>query len=184
MRVLALGLVAAFTLTAPASARPYAVDKSASRLGFTASMGGQPIQGTFRRWDAVIDFDPNNLPASRASVTVDVASATTSEATRDEALPSPDWFAARRFPRATFVTRGITRIGPNRYQAAGDLTIRGVRRPVVLPFTLTLNGTTARMQGRLVLDRTAFGVGQGQFRSGGTVARNVTVNVDLTARAR
>ena len=184
MRSVVLGLTAAAVLAAPAAARPYTVDKAASKLGFTGSMSGAPFQGTFRRWDATIDFDPNNLPASRASVTVDMASASTGDGTRDEAMPSSDWFAAQRFPRATFTTRAITRTGPNRYQAAGDLTIRGVRRPVVMAFTLQLNGNVARMQGRLPLDRTAFGVGQGQFRTDGMVAKTVTVTVDLTARAR
>lgn len=184
MRAFALGAAIAAVVAGPALARPYTVDKPASRLGFTGSMSGAPFQGTFRRWDAVINFDPANLSASRATVTVDMSSAATGDGTRDEALPSSDWFAAKRFPRATFVTRAITRTGPNRYQAAGDLTIRGVRRPVVMPFTLQLNGNVARMQGRLPLDRTAFGVGQGQFRTDGMVAKTVTVTVDLTARAR
>lgn len=184
MRAFALGLAAAAVIASPVLARPYVVDKSASRLGFTGTMGGAAFQGTFRRWDASIDFDPNNLPGSRATVTVDMASATTGDGTRDEAMPSSDWFAVQRFPRATFTTRAIRRTGPNRYQAAGDLTIRGVRRPVVLPFTLQLNGNTARMQGRLPIDRTAFGVGQGQFKTDGMVARTVTVTIDLTARAR
>ena len=182
MRALVLGLTTAAVLASPAWARPYAVDKSASRLSFTASMGGQPINGAFRRWDATIDFDPNSLPTSRASVTVDMSSASTGDGTRDAALPGADFFSAGKFPRATFVTRSITRTGPNRYQAVGDLTMRGVKRPATLPFTLQLNGNTARMQGRLTLDRTAFGVGQGQ--AGEAVGKSVTVNVDVTARTR
>ncbi len=57
-------------------------------------------------------------------------------------------------------------------------------RPVVLPFTLVITGNTAKMNGQLVLDRTAFGVGQGQWRTGSTVATQVTVTVNLTATAR
>jgi polyisoprenoid-binding protein YceI len=184
MRTLALGLLAAAVIAPAAEARPWTVDKAASRLGFAASMNGDAFEGTFRRWDAVIVFDPANLKASRASVTVDMTSAVTGQSTRDEALPSGDWFAANRFPRATFVTRTITRTGPNRYSAAGDLTIRGVKRPVVLPFTLAITGNTAKMNGQLVLDRTAFGVGQGQWRTGSAVPAKVTVNVAVTATAR
>jgi len=182
MRTLILGLALAAVAAAPAAARPYTVDKTASRLGFTVGVSGRPVDGTFRRWDAAIDFDPNDLPASRASVTVDVSSAATGDRSRDGTLAGPDWFGAGQHPRATFVTRAITRTGPNRYQAAGDLTIKGVRRPVVLPFTLQLNGGAARMQGRLTLDRNSFGVGRGQAAS--AVAPQVTVVVDLTARAR
>lgn len=185
MRTFALGLMAAAVLAAPVQARPYLVDKAASRLGFTGAVNGAPFSGGFRRWDAAIDFDAANLPASRVTVTVDMTSAATGDGTRDEALPSSDWFAAAKFPRATFVTRSITRTGPNRYSAAGELAIRGVRRPAVLPFTLTpaANGAQ-RMQGRLVIDRTAFGVGGGQFRTGAMVAKPVTVTVDLLARPR
>ena len=184
MRTLAAALVLSALVVSAAEARPYAVDKAASRLGFSGSMMGAPFTGAFGRWDAVINFDPNNLRASRASVTVDMASASTGDDARDEALPSSDWFNVSRHPRATFVTRSITRTGPNRYAALGDLTIRGVKRTVTLPFTLTLSGGTARMNGRLALDRTQFGVGQGQFRTGASVATQVVVDVAVTAKAR
>ena len=184
MRSFCLGLAAAVLVAPAAHARGWVVDKAASRLGFTATMSGDAFQGSFRRWDAAIEFDPANLKASRATVTVDVASAVTGDGARDEALPSSDWFHARRFPRATFVTQSITRTGPNRYTAAGTLTLRGVTRPVTLPFTLAITGNTARMNGQLVLDRTAFGVGQGQWRTGAAVATRVTVNVAVTAIAR
>lgn len=184
MRSLVLGVAAALLIAPVAEARPYAVNKAASKLGFTGSMNGAAFNGTFRRWDATIDFDPANLARSKASVVVDMSSATTGDGARDEALPSSDWFATSRHPRATFVTRSITRTAPNRYAAAGTLTIRGVSRPVVLPFTLAITGNTAKMSGQLVLDRTAFGVGQGQWRTASAVATKVTVNVNLTATAR
>ena len=179
-----LPAAAACLLAGAAEARPYAVDKAASRLGFRGSVEGAAFQGVFSRWDAQIDWDAKNLKASRAVVTIDMASARTNDDGRDEALPSSDWFAVRQFPRATFVTRSITAAGPGRYQAAGDLTIRGVKKAVVLPFTLTETGGVARMRGSLVIDRRAFGVGQGQFRTDGFVGANVTVDVSVTARAR
>jgi polyisoprenoid-binding protein YceI len=184
MRALVLGLAASALIAPAAAARPYAIDKSASKLGFSGAMMGTPFQGSFRRWDAIIDFDPNNLAASRASVTVDVSSAATGDAARDEALPSSDWFHARRFPQATFVTRAITRTGANRYAAAGDLTIRGVKRAVTLPFALSFTGPTAHMTGQLTLDRTLWGVGQGQWKNGESVDKKVVVTVALTATAR
>ena len=72
-------------------------------------------------------------------------------------------------------------LGGGKYQASGDLTIRGVSKPVLLPFTLAISGDTARMNGSLVLNRTAFGIGQGQWKTGDVVASEVTVTVALTA---
>ena len=174
---LILGLPAA---AAPASVPHWTVD-AGSRLGFTGKMSGEAFNGAFRRWTAQIAFDPKNLAGSRAEVSIDVASAATGDADRDEALPTADWFAAARFPRASFVTRGIRDVGGGRYQAIGDLTIRGVSHTVMLPFTLVITGDTARMNGQLALNRGAFGIGQGKWATGDTVDTQVMVTIALTA---
>lgn len=183
----AIALTAVLMLAVPAGAQTpaapaWTVDKAASRLGFRAAMNGAAFQGSFGRWDARINFDPANLKSSKVTATVDVASARTGDGGRDEALPSSDWFDAKRHPRATFTTRSITAAGPGKYVAAGDLTLRGVTRPVNLPFTLAITGNTAKMNGSVVLDRTAFGVGQGQWKTGSAVDTKVTVTVAITAK--
>ena len=177
-------LVAALAAAEPAHAAPsasWSVDKSTSRLGFTGSMSGQPFDGNFRRWDARIQFDPKNLAASRVTVAIDTGSATTGDQTRDEALPTADWFSSAVFPRASFESHQFRDLGNGRYLAAGILSIRNVRRPVALPFELAIKGDKAMMRGSLTIDRRLFGVGQGQFASGETVATAVRIDVALDA---
>jgi polyisoprenoid-binding protein YceI len=178
----ALALTAAPVAAQAPAAPAWTVDKGASRLGFRAAMSGTAFDGRFGRWDARINFDPANLGASKVVATIDLASATTGDGARDEALPSSDWFDVKRHPRATFTSRTITAAGPGRYVATGDLTLRGVTRPVSLPFSLTIAGAQAKMSGSTTLDRTAFGVGQGQFKGTETVPAKVTVNVSIVAR--
>ena len=178
--VAALALLAVPAIAAPAPA--WTVDKAASHVGFQGAMNGQSFNGGFSRWDATIAFDPNNLPASKVTAVIDTGSAKTGDQTRDEALPTDDWFSVKVFPRATFVSRKITAAGPGRYVAQGDLTIRNAIHPVTLPFALAITGDTAKMAGSLALDRAAFGVGQGQFKTGDTVALKVGVNIAVTAR--
>jgi|WetSurMetagenome_2_1015567.scaffolds.fasta_scaffold84936_2 polyisoprenoid-binding protein YceI len=182
---LALMAAAAFAgLAAQAWAGPslWTVDKAASKLGFRSTFAGQPVEGVFKRWDAQISFDPKALGASKAVVSVDMTSAATGDSGRDQALPTRDWFDAVRFPRATFTTAGFKELGGGRYQAQGVLSLRGVSRPVTLPFTLAVTGEVAKMTGVLSVNRSLFGVGQGQFKSAETVPFDVTVNVALTAR--
>ena len=93
----------------------------------------------------------------------------------------PKALAASKFAHASFVTRDFRDLGGGRYATDGDLTIRGIRKPVTLPFTLAISGDTARMNGSVVLNRTAFGIGQGQWKTGEVVATEVTVSVALTA---
>lgn len=177
----ALALLSFSPAARAAPAATWTVDAPASRLGFTARVNGAAIDGTFRRWTAQIAFDPADLAASAVTVVVDTGSAATGDQTRDEALPSADWFAAAAFPKAVFRSRQIQAAGPGRYVAQGDLTIRNTTRPVSLPFTLSIAGGTAMMSGGLTVDRSAFGVGQGQWRTGDAVALKVDVKVAVTA---
>jgi polyisoprenoid-binding protein YceI len=179
--ILALATAAA---SAAAAAPPpaWVVNPAASHLTFTAQMNGDAIHGAFRRWTAHIVFDPANLAASQVTATIDTASAATGDETRDEALPTGDWFAAKIYPQATFTSHAFKAAGPGRYLAIGDLRIRNVTRPVTIPFTLTITGDVAHMTGALPIDRTAFGVGQGQFKGTDAVAAGVQVQLDITAR--
>ncbi len=179
-----LGALGALVLATPALCAPatWTVDKATSRLGFKSSFGGEKFDGAFRRWDAQIAFDPKALAASKVVVSVDMTSAATGDESRDEALPTDDWLAAKKFPRATFTTTSIKDLGGGRYQAAGNLAIRGVSKPIVLPFTLQITGQQAKMAGSVTINRGVFGVGQGQFKSAETVPLDVVVNVSLQAR--
>ena len=168
--------------SASASASGWAVNYGASRLAFAASMNGQAIDGAFRRWQAQVRFDPRNLAASEVKVVVDTGSAATGDASRDQALPTDDWFAARAFPRATFTSQRFVSLGGDRYQAIGTLAIRGVSRPVTLPFRLTITGAKAHAEGVVPIDRTAFGVGQNQWKGTEAVAARVDVRVSIDAQ--
>ncbi|MBV8683737.1 MAG: YceI family protein [Caulobacteraceae bacterium] len=181
MRLLAL--IAALLVAAPAfaAAPAWTVNKPASKLGFTGAMSGQSFNGAFRRWDARIQFDPKALNQSSVVAVIETGSAVTGDQTRDEALPTADWFSVAAFPRATFQANQFKDLGGGRYQAIGTLTIRNVKRPVILPFQLTINGNQATMHGSLTIDRRAFGVGQGQFSTGDTVATNVRIDVAIAA---
>jgi polyisoprenoid-binding protein YceI len=184
MRPLAIAaaVLALSTGHAVAATPTWRADMAASRLGFTGAMNGQAFKGAFSRWDVQIAFDPKDLAGSHVTATIDMASARTGDQTRDEALPTADWFSAKAFPKATFVSRRIAAMGPGRYIAQGDLTIRGVTRPVNLPFALTITGDTAKMAGAVILDRSAFGVGQGQWKTGEAVSLKVQVDVAITAK--
>ncbi len=179
----ALGCALLSPLTAAAAAPPtWTVDKAASSLRFTSSMAGESFTGAFRRWDADIRFDPANLAASSVTATIDVASAATGNPDRDQALPTDTFLDAPAYPRATFVARRFTALGGGRYQADGVLTLRGVSKPLSLPFTLVIQGGQAKMTSQVAINRLAFGVGQGEWKAVTTIPAAVTVSVVLAAR--
>ena len=184
VRIAAASVLVAALLgaAAPASAAAkWVVDKAASQLGFTGSSHGSSFDGAFRRWDADIQFDPKALDASKAVVTVDLASAISGDDERDDKMPTSDWFDVARFAQATFTTRSIKAVGEGRYTATGDLNLHGVSKPIELPFSLTITGDQAMMTGEVSLNRLDFGIGQANYGSGDEVALDVVVKVRLSA---
>lgn len=165
-----------------AAAADWQVDRSNSRLGFVATQQGGQFQGRFRDWRADIRFDPRQLQQSRFEVSVDVASVDTGSRERDQYLPGKDWFAAKRFPSATFRTTGFTEKGGGSYLAKGELTLRGVTRPVTLAVSWQGEGAQAKLHVETSLDRTAFGIGQGEFAGSDVVGHEVKVVADLALR--
>ena len=178
-----LGTLLSPSASAAATAPAWIVDKAASSLRFSSSMAGEGFTGAFRRWDADIRFDPADLAGSSVTASIDVGSAATGNADRDQALPTDTFLDAPAHPRATFVARHFTALGGGRYQADGVLTLRGVSKPLSLPFTLAIQGGgLARMAGQVAINRLAFGVGQGEWKATTTIPAAVTVSVAILAR--
>lgn len=167
---------------APDTAAPaWDVLENRSRIGFEGAYQGTPFTGQFESWSSEVHFDPDRLDASSAKVAIDMGSAESGDDSRDSSLPGEDWFAAAMFPQATFETSAIRSEGDG-YVADGTLAIRGVSQEVSLPFTLDIEDDIARMNGALTIDRSTFGVGQGAWADGKTVALEVKVEVSIVAR--
>jgi cytochrome b561/polyisoprenoid-binding protein YceI len=154
-----------------------------SNLEFATAWGGQPIAGRFQRWTATILFSPEALDRSRVTVSIDLGSVDTGDAQRDEALKGPDWFDTGQAMKAVFTAQRFEAKGDGRYVAHGRLDLRGVKRPMNLPFTLRITGAKAEAEGQASLDRTAFGVGQGEFAATDQVPGAVEVRFKVSARA-
>ena len=81
MKRLVLSALAAALISTPALAAHWNVDSAKSKLGFGVQWSGQPFGATFKKWNAAIDFDPNDLAHAHVVATIDLAS---------EASDSPD----------------------------------------------------------------------------------------------
>lgn len=154
---------------------------SGGRLGFTARWNGEAVNGSFSRWRAAIRFSPDELAKSTIRVTVDLASADTGDGQRDDSLKSSDFFNVPAQPNAVFSARDIRHLGGERYEARGTLDLRGVRKPATIRFTLRIDGDRARVTGTARIDRTSFGVGQGEWAATDAIAAGVDIAFSFTA---
>jgi polyisoprenoid-binding protein YceI len=176
-----LVLIATSLAASPAGAAHWTVDYAKSRLGFTAQWSGEPFSADFKRWNADIDFDPTDLAHSQVAVTVDLASEASDEPEFDSGLKGAQGFETSHFPTAHFLTKSFTAKSADGYVAAGTLTMHGMSRDIVLPFTLAILGRVAHMKGTAHVVRTDFAVGRGDWAAPTPVSHDVTVTIDLTA---
>ncbi len=167
-----------------ATAAPWTVDPAQSRIGFTATWLGKPVEGSFKRWTAAIDFDPAKPAAAKIAVDIDLRAAATGDRTVDGALPGDDWFDTAKLATARFVATTVSQTGPGAYMARGTLTVKGKAVPVTLPFTFKAAGKVATVAGSVTLDRRSFGLGLGSDATAEYVAFAVPVKLVVVARQR
>jgi polyisoprenoid-binding protein YceI len=184
MKCFRLWVAPILLLSHPALAADWTVDAAKSRVGFSGVQNGEAFKGDFGKWTAEIGFVPDHPEAGHAKVSINLASARTGDAQRDAALPQLEWFDVKTSPSASFEAKSFVAKGGDAYEAPGKLTIRGVSKDVVLPFTVTIQDGKAAAKGHLTLARMDFGVGQGSWSTGEWVALEVGVDVDITAAAR
>jgi polyisoprenoid-binding protein YceI len=181
---IAFGFLMSLALAGGAWAQPakWQVDQANSSLQFVVDVNGQTVTGKFAAFGALIAFDPADLAHSSAKITIDMTAFKSGDATRDALLLKPDWFNVLDFPKSVFQTTSFVAKGGDKYEAHGQLQLKGSSKEVVLPFTLTITGDKAVMSGETVLQRTDFKVGAGsQFATGKPVALDVKVLVNVTA---
>jgi polyisoprenoid-binding protein YceI len=132
----------------------YEVDPSHTQVMFKVRhMGVSTVTGKFNRFAATFAYDPENPSASWVTATIDAASLDTDNERRDNHLRSPDFFAADSYPTLTFQSTGVEQVEDGRLRVAGDLTIRGVTKPVLLD--AVLEGATVGSEGRPIVGWTA-----------------------------
>jgi polyisoprenoid-binding protein YceI len=179
-RILVPTLLFALAST-PAFAAHWNVNYAKSKLGFRVEWSGQPFDAKFKSWKADIDFDPADLAHAHAVVTIDLASEASDSSDNDDGIQGAQGFQVSQFPTAKFETTSIAHSSGNQYVASGNLTIKGIRKPVTLNFQLTLNADKAHMTGTADVMRGDWGLGQGEWASEKPVSRHVGIFVDLTA---
>ncbi len=161
----------------------WAVQKG-SHLDFDLAWADTPIHGTFSRWTADILFSPEALDRSKLTVSIDLASAGTGDGQRDESLQGPDFFNTSATPKATFTATRFRKTAEGRFVADGTLDLRGTKKPLSLPFSLKIDGDTAKARGVTTVDRTVFGVGQGEWASTDQIPGKIKVSFALTAKKK
>ena len=144
--LLSLGVIALSLTSVSAFAAKYAVDNAHSSVNFTIRHLVSNVDGKFNDYTGEFSFDEKK-PSVLGDVKFDVktASVDTGNAKRDEHLKSGDFFDAAKNPAMTFVGKKVTAAGKGMFKVAGDFTMHGVTKPVVMDVEYL--GSTKGMDG-------------------------------------
>jgi polyisoprenoid-binding protein YceI len=171
------------------AAGSYALDASHSEVGFAVRhLMVSKTRGRFSDFAGTIEIAENPLESSVA-VTIQTASVDTRDEQRDGHLRSDDFFGVETHPAMTYVSRSVREAGKGRYVAEGDLTIKGVTRPVPLELTFEggatdpWGGVRIGFSARAELDREAFGLTWNQALETGGVVVGKKVTIEIEAEA-
>lgn len=181
MKQFLLGLLAVSLFVAPADAARWNVDRAKSHLGFTVNWSNEPFVAKFKSWSAVIDFDPADLTHSHILASIDLGSEASDTPDNDDGLKGPEGFSVAQFPKAQFESTSIVSKGGDNYVAMGKLSLHGVTKPLALPFTLKISGNSAHAAGKVVILRTDFSLGQGEWAGTDPIAHEVAIDLDIMA---
>ncbi|MGA1838689.1 YceI family protein [Herbiconiux sp. 11R-BC] len=166
----------------------WTIDPSHSEVAFSVRhMLISKVKGTFDTFTATFVTGENPLDTT-VSATAEVASVNTNDKNRDGHLATNDFFNAPEFPQITFVSTGVRNVGGD-YKVDGDLTIKGVTKPVTFDFEFGGFGTDAYgnykggFEAKTEIDRNDFGVNwNAALETGGVlVGDKVTITIDVQA---
>lgn len=164
------------------------IDAAHSEITFTVRhMMISKVRGRFNAFTGEVDFNEAEPAASRVNVEIQIDSLDTREAQRDGHLKSPDFFDAAQFPTMTFVSTRVEPVDASHGRIHGDLTIRGVTRPVVLETTYEGQAkspwgtTSAGFNAETTINRKDWGLNWNQaLETGGIlVGEEVKIAIEL-----
>ncbi|MBT2130411.1 YceI family protein [Aliiroseovarius lamellibrachiae] len=128
-------------LSTAATAEIYKFDPGHTEIRFTYNHAGLSDQnGQWKIIDGEVDFDANDIAATKVSVTVDAASIDTGVGPLDEHLKSGDFFDVENFPTITFTSTGVEQTSDDSVTLVGDLTIKEITKPITMSFKLNHQG--------------------------------------------
>jgi polyisoprenoid-binding protein YceI len=141
---------------------------------------GVKVEGRFRKWKANVVFLPGALATSKADIDIDLASIDLASSESEAEVKGQVWFDAARFAVAHFASTSIKDRGGDRYDIAGQLSIKGITRECIVPITLKNDAAGNRVaEGTFVVKRLDYKIGEGLWADTDTVANEVNVMVRI-----
>ncbi|HEY3757445.1 MAG TPA: YceI family protein [Opitutaceae bacterium] len=178
---------ASLALASAAGASPmtFTADPDHSSIKFAIRHFFTDQTGRFTRFDVTMKIDRDDWRNNSATASIEVASVATDDSTRDAQLLQPEFFDSEKHPFITFKSTSWKQTASG-FDVAGDLTIKGIARPVVLKVKALGFGpgmfpgsTISGWEASTTVNRFDFGVSGYPKMLGADVKISIDIEADL-----
>lgn len=181
-----LGLVLALGLASPVAHAADQLKIGEGRGSIEFGIGDSKIfrtTGGFKQWRGKVSVDDTDVSRSSVEVEISTASIQMLDSQQTAMLKDSDFFDVERFPRLTFKSTRVERIGENSLKVEGNITLRGITRPMTLEVTVSdrrpdaaPGSRYARFRGFGTIKRSEFGMTRFVDMVGDTVELAITAD--------
>ena len=191
LNVLAVATALTFTSSASfAKTVDYKIDPTHSATVFTWDhFGFSTPSGNFTNIQGVIKVDEKNPEKSSVNVTIPLESVNSNVKLLDEHLLGAEWFDAKKYPTITFKSTKVETTDSKNFKITGDLTVKGVTKPVVLDAVLNKKAPhpmtkldTVGFNATTSFDRSAFGIAAYVPNVGDKISVNITTEASVVKK--
>ncbi len=161
------------------NAQQLTVNQEKSSITIVFKQIGVPIKALFNNFKAKVAFDEKNLDKSKAEILIDIFSFDLGDPDYNSEVLKEEWFNAKKFPNASFVSSGIEKINPEEYKVVGDLNIKGTAEKESFIFNLKKEDAAFFFKGSLPISRTKYNIGDGDWKDTSIVADEVLISFKL-----
>ena len=160
------------------------VNRTASQISFTFQQFGQRVYGTFSDFEGTLSFDTQKPEAAHALLRIQLASIDAGSQDANAQLQQTAWFDTATYPVGVYESSGATALGDNRYKISGNLTIKGITRPVDITVLLKEQSGIGVFDGEFVLKRADFKIGEGEWAGNSVVSNDINIKFKMVAPQR
>lgn len=181
--VFCIGLIALWFVSSVQAAEFNQIQTDKSAMTFVFRQMNVPVEGVIKNFTSQLSFDPARPQLAKAAMEIAVIGIDAGSDEGNDALVGKLWFNAKEFPVVRFVSTSIKPLGGNRFEVAGQMSIKGRTHEIKAPGTFRIDGGNGVFEGGFALNRADYGIGEGTWADFGTVANEVQIKFRLVAAA-
>jgi polyisoprenoid-binding protein YceI len=173
---------------APLPPNGWRIDMAHSAVTFRVRhLGISWVNGRFTEWQGELVYDPANPTAASVTARIQTKSADTENERRDADIRSGNYLAVDSFPEMAFVSKRVERVDDTHLRVMGDLTLRGVTKPVTLDTEVSAvmagqRGKRIAFTATTTINRMDYGVVFNRITEGAQVVGDqIRITIDIEA---